>query len=71
MWSSTTASRAMKSPTEWRKKAIEFRETARTMTDDGLREQYAELSARYLGQAERLDDELVTNVVRKPQAGDR
>jgi hypothetical protein len=45
--------------TDWRKKAIEYWEKAKTVNDDGLREQYAELAARYLDLAERQDDELI------------
>ena len=50
---------AMTPETDWRKKAIEYWEKAKTMNDDGLREQYAELAARYLDLAERQDDELI------------
>jgi hypothetical protein len=44
---------------EWREIAQQYWEKARTQTDFRLHEQFAELAARYLDMAERLEDRMV------------
>ena len=41
---------------EWRKKAIFYWEKAQVTRDFKLRDQYTELSARYLGMARKFED---------------
>jgi hypothetical protein len=53
----------MRQPAEWREKAFEFWDMSKSVEDDRLREQYAELAARYLDMAERLEDEAVADAI--------
>jgi len=53
----------MKEPAEWRQKATVYWEKARTTGDSDLREQYAELAARYLDMAEKFEDWVVAAAV--------
>jgi hypothetical protein len=47
----------------WREKATLYWEKARTTEDLDLREQYAELAARYLDMAEKFEDRMVAATV--------
>ena len=53
----------MNQPAEWRKKAAFYWEKAESTQDFGLREQYTELAARYLGMAEKFEDRVVAAAV--------
>lgn len=53
----------MPQPAEWRAMAQQYWEKAGTQTDLRLREQFAELAARYLDMAEKLEDRTVTAAV--------
>lgn len=53
----------MQRPAEWREKATLYSEKARATEDFDLREQYAELAARYLEMAEKLEDRVVAAAV--------
>jgi hypothetical protein len=50
---------AMRRSEEWRDKAIEYWEKAKTLSDFDLSEQYFELAARCLDMAQKLEDEMV------------
>jgi hypothetical protein len=50
---------AMRRSDEWRDKATEYWEKAKTLSDFALAEQYFELAARCLDMAEKLEDETV------------
>lgn len=53
----------MQRPAEWREKATLYSEKARATEDFDLREQYAELAARYLEMAEKFEDRVVAAAV--------
>lgn len=53
----------MQRPAEWREKATLYSEKARATEDFDLREQYAELAARYLEMAEKYEDRVVAAAV--------
>jgi hypothetical protein len=53
----------MNQPAEWREKATLLWEKARITEDFDLREQYAELAARYLDMAEKFEDWVVAAAV--------
>jgi hypothetical protein len=55
----------MPEPAKWREMAQQYWETAGTQTDFRLREQFAELAARYLDMAERLEDRMVAAATAK------
>jgi hypothetical protein len=46
-------------PIQWREKAAHYWEKARATEDFDLREQFAELAARYLDMAEKFEDRMV------------
>jgi hypothetical protein len=49
----------LREPADWRKKATEYWDKAQRATDYYLREQFAELAARYLDMAEKFEDRAV------------
>lgn len=49
----------LRQPGQWRDKATEFMDMAQMTKDLRLREQFADLAARYLDMAERLESEVV------------
>jgi hypothetical protein len=49
----------MPQPAEWREMARQYWKKAGTQTDLRLREEFAELAARYLDMAEKLEDRTV------------
>ena len=53
----------MQRPAEWREKATLYSEKARATEDFDLRQQYAELAARYLEMAEKYEDRVVAAAV--------
>ncbi len=53
----------MRQPAEWREIAQQYWEKAGSQTDLRLREQFAELAARYLDMAEKLEDRAVAAAV--------
>jgi hypothetical protein len=50
-------------PAEWREKAVEYWDKARGEENYSLREQFAELAARYLDMAEKLEDQVVAATI--------
>jgi hypothetical protein len=50
-------------PVEWREKAIEYWDKAQMEENFNLREQFAELAARYLDMAEKLDNQVVAAAI--------
>ena len=58
----------MRGPAEWREKAALYWEKARATEDFNLREQYAELAARYAGMAEKFEDRMVAAAVLNEQS---
>jgi hypothetical protein len=53
----------MEPPIQWREKATHYWEKARATEDFDLREQFAELAARYLDMAEKFEDRMVAGAV--------
>jgi hypothetical protein len=53
----------MQEPAEWREKAALYSEKARATDDFDLREQFTELTVRYLEMAEKFEDHVVAAVV--------
>ena len=47
-------------PTDWRDKAGEYLDMAQLAKDLTLREQFAELAARYLDMAEKIESQVVS-----------
>jgi hypothetical protein len=52
-------------PAKWRETAQQYWEKAGTQTDLRVREQFAELVARYLDMAEKLEDRMVASAATK------
>jgi hypothetical protein len=55
----------MPEPAKWRGMAQQYWEKAGTQTDFRVREQFAELAARYLDMAEKLEDRMVASAATK------
>jgi hypothetical protein len=57
-------------PAEWRERATEYLDKAQVAKDFSLREQFAELAARYLDMAEKLENQVVAAAIlnAKPRA---
>jgi hypothetical protein len=53
-------------PVDWREKANEYWNKAKAATDYELREQFAELAARCLDMAEKLEDQEVAATILDP-----
>ena len=53
----------MPEPAKWREMAQQYWEKAGTQTDFRVREQFAELAARYLDVAEKFEDRMVAGAV--------
>lgn len=53
----------LRQPAEWRERATEYLDKAQMSKDFSLREQFAELAARYLDMAEELEDQVIAAAV--------
>jgi hypothetical protein len=54
---------SLQQPAEWREKAAEYWHKAKLANDFELREYLAELAARYLDMAERLENQTVAAAI--------
>jgi hypothetical protein len=53
----------LRQPMAWREKASEYWDRAKLETDYGIREQFAELAARYLDLAENFESQVVATAI--------